>query len=107
MSQHKLVRVDDLTKLRMEKIRLKDYCTYQEKLLEMKLDYFRHNYPEILDKTLLPYDERQNTRVGTLLDAVNGLIAKLLPGIFEGRFLPGMVLKLGQMMMINLINKRK
>jgi hypothetical protein len=100
-------KLDNLTKLRIEKNRLRDYCTYQEKLIGIKIGYFRQNYPEILGESLLPYDETQNVKVSSLLDAVNGVITKLLPGIFEGRFLPSMALKLVQVMMINLINKKK
>jgi hypothetical protein len=103
-SSHQL---DNLKKLKMEKNRLEVYCLYQEKLIGLKADYFRQNYPEILGESLLPYDETQNIKVSSLLDAVNGVITKLLPGTFEGRFLPGVVLKVVEVIMINLINKRK
>ena len=103
-SSHQL---DNLTKLKMEKNRLEVYCLYQEKLIGLKVDHFRQNYPEILGESLLPYDETQNIKVSSLLDAVNEVIIKLLPGTFEGRFLPGMVLKMVEVIMINLINKRK
>ena len=103
-SSHQL---DNLTKLKMEKNKLEAYCLYQEKLIGLKIDNFRQNYPEILGESLLPYDETRNIKVSSLLDAVNGVIAKLLPGTFEGRFLPGMILKLVEVMVINLINKRK
>jgi len=100
-------QLDNLTKLKMEKNKLEAYCLYQEKLIGLKVDYFRQNYPEILGDSLLPYDETQNIKVSSLLDAINGVITKLLPGIFEGRFLPGLALKLVEVMMINLINKKK
>jgi hypothetical protein len=103
-SSHQL---DNLTKLKMEKNKLEAYCLYQEKLIGLKVDYFRQNYPEILGESLLPFDETKNIEVSSLLDAVNVVITKLLPGTFEGRFLPGMLLKMGQVIMINLINKRK
>jgi len=102
-SSHQL---DNLTKLKMEKNKLEAYCLYQEKLIGLKVDYFRQNYPEILGESLLPFDETQNIKVSSLLDAINGVITKLLPGIFEGRFLPSMVLKLVQVMVINLVNKK-
>jgi hypothetical protein len=103
-SSHQL---DNLTKLKMEKNKLEAFCLYQEKLIGLKVGYFRQNYPEILGESLLPYDETRNVRVSGLLDAINGVITQLLPGTFEGRFLPRMVLKLVEVMMINLINKRK
>jgi hypothetical protein len=45
--------------------------------------------------------------VSDLLDAMNGVITKLLPGTFEGRFLPGFVLKMIQVVMIHLVNRKK
>ena len=100
-------KLDNLAKLKIEKMKLAAYCTYQEKLIWLKFDRFRQNYPEILGKSLLPYDETQNIEVSSLLDAVNGVITNLLPGIFKGKFLSGMVLKLMQVMVINLIYKRR
>ena len=100
-------RIDSLEKLRMEKSRLSDYCSYQEKLIGMKLEHFKANYPQILGDSLLPYDPSQNLRVGSLLDSVNDVIAKLIPGVFQGRFLPGMLLKLVEVLMVNLFSKAK
>jgi hypothetical protein len=99
--------MDNLTKLRMEKNKLQAFCSYQEKLIGLKLNEFQANYPQILGESLLPYDEAQNIKVSSLLDSVNDVIAKLLPGIFEGRYLPRMMMKLIQVLVINLINKRK
>jgi hypothetical protein len=91
----------------MEKYKLATYCTYQEKLIGMKLELFRENYPSIIGESLLPYDRTQNIKVNNLLDSVNEVIANLLPQIFEGRYLPRMVLKLMQIVTIHLVSKRK
>lgn len=100
-------KVDNLSKLRMEKLKLETFCTYQEKLIGYRIGYFRENYSKVLGESLLPYDAAQNLRVSSLLDSVNDVIKNLLPGIFEGKFFPGLVLKLVQVVMINLFNKRK
>ena len=104
---HAQTKMDNLSKLRIEKNKLEAFCTYQEKLIGLKLNEFQANYPTILGEALLPYDNAQNVKVSSLLDSVNDVIAKLLPGIFEGRYLPGMMMKLLQVLVINLINKRK
>jgi hypothetical protein len=107
MNSGKNTKMDSLTKLKIEKVRLAAYCSYQEKLIGLKYDYFRENYSTVLGESLLPYDEKQNVKVSELLDAVNGVITKLLPGTFEGRFLPGFILKLIQVVMIHMVNNKK
>lgn len=100
-------KLKNLASLRMEKNKLQLYCSYQEKLIGLKIDSFRANYPKILGESLLPYDEDQNIRVNSLLDSVNDLIAKLFPGIFRGRILPGILMKLLQVLVLNLVSKKK
>ncbi len=92
--------IDNLNKLKMEKIRLTTYCAYQEKLIGLKMAYLRENYDKVLGESLLPYDRKQNVNVNGLLDSVNSLIVNLIPGVFKGRYLPAMILKLVQIMMI-------
>ena len=92
--------IDNLNKLKLEKIRLASYCAYQEKLIGLKADYFRENYAKVLGESLLPYDKKQNVNVSDLLDSVNGVIKNLIPGVFKGRYLPAMILKFMQIMMI-------
>lgn len=106
MSKHPK-QLDGLTRLKLEKSKLSTYCTYQEKLIGLKLEYLRVNYPQILGETLLPYDSTKNVQVSSLLDSVNDVIGKLFPGIFQGKFFPGMLLKLLQVVMINLVSKTK
>ena len=48
MSQHTTQKMDGLTRLRLEKNKLQTFCTYQEKLIGLKTDYFRNNYSELL-----------------------------------------------------------
>ncbi len=107
MSSGKKNKTDSLTLLKIEKARLSAYCTYQEKLIGLKYDYFRENYSQVLGESLLPYDDKQNVKVSDLLDAVNGVITKLFPGTFEGKFLPGFLLKMIEVVMIHVVNKKK
>lgn len=107
MSSGKKNKTDSLTLLKIEKARLSAHCSYQEKLIGLKYEYFRENYSQVLGKTLLPYNEKQNIQVSDLLDAVNSVITKLLPGTFEGKFLPGFMLKMIQVVMIHMVNKPK
>ncbi len=99
-------KINNLTALTIEKNRLSTYCNYQEQLIGLKLDYLRENYPKVLGESLLPYDTAQNVKVSSLLDTVNDLIAKLLPGIFETSYLPKLMLKLVQVVVINLVHKK-
>lgn len=97
---------DSLTRLRMEKYKLTTYCTYQEKLIGLKVDYLRENYPRILGDALLPYDRGQNAWVGNILDSVNDLIMGILPAKFEGKKLSGLILKLVEILMVRAFAKR-
>ena len=107
MSQHTTQKMDGLTRLRLEKNKLQTFCTYQEKLIGLKTDYFRNNYSELLGEAMLPYDRVKNRRTSKLLDSVNDLITNLLPEVFEGKFLPGFLLKLVQILSIWTFRKAK
>jgi hypothetical protein len=98
--------MNSLTRLKMEKVKLSTFCTYQEKLIGQRVVYFRENYPKILGDTLLPYDRGQNVRVGSILDSVNEVIIGLLPEKFEGKRWSGMILKLVEIVMIRVMAKR-
>ncbi|MEI7829711.1 MAG: hypothetical protein WCI31_08070 [Prolixibacteraceae bacterium] len=100
-------KIDNIEKLRFEQNKLKIYCTYQEKLLGLQLEHFKVNYSSIIGNELLPYDKSQTIQVNELLDSVNNLIANLLPGIFKGKFLPGFILKILQLVMINTFTKKR
>ena len=107
MNHNATSRIDNLSKLRLEKNKLEIYCSYQEKLIGLKIDYFKTNYPKVLGEALLPYGTVQNVKVSNLLDSVNSLIANILPGIFKNKHLPGIVLKLAQILMIRMFSKAK
>lgn len=107
MSHNPATKIDSLTKLRMEKNKLETFCSYQEKLIGMKMDYFRNNYSELLSDSLLPYDRATNIKANNILDSANNLIAILLPEVFQGKFLPGIVLKLVEILSIWTFRKTK
>jgi hypothetical protein len=101
------VKIDNLEKLRFEKNKMQIYCSYQEKLMGLKFEHFKGNYSKILSDQILPYDKTQTIQVNELLDSVNNLIATLLPGIFKGRTLPGLMLKIIQLVMIRTFTKKR
>ncbi len=105
MSTESNSKIDNLSKLRMEKYKLSTYCTYQEKLIGLKFNYLQENFPKVIGESFLPYDRTQNIKINSLLDSVNDLIAKLVPGMFAGRSLPGIILKLVQILMIRVFHK--
>ena len=100
-------KIDNIEKLRFEQNKLKIYCTYQEKLIGLKVDYLRENYPRILGAALLPYDRGQNAWVSNMLDSVNDLIISVLPDKFEGKKLSALFLKLVEIVMIRVMNRKK
>lgn len=107
MSHKATAKIDNLEKLRFEKNKLETYCTYQEKLIGLKIEYFKENPGMLLGEALLPYDSSQKVEVNDLLDSANGLIASLLPGLFKGKFLPGFVLKVIQILIIKTFVKKR
>lgn len=104
---NKPAKINSLDKLKMEKSKLQSYCSYQEKLIGYKFEYLRENYSELLSDTLLPYSKSQNTDVNNLLDAVNNIIVRMLPSSFEGKFLPRIMLKLIEILMIQTFRKTR
>ena len=46
-------------------------------------------------------------QVEDVLDSANSLIASLLPGLFKGRFLPGFVLQVIQILIIKMFAKKR
>ena len=106
MKHDKKRKLDSLAKLQAEKERLAIFCAYQEKLIAMNAGYLRENYPKVIGELLLPYDRVENTKVNNLLDTVNGFITKLFPNVFKGRKFPELILKLAQILVINLMQKK-
>jgi hypothetical protein len=107
MSYKATAKIDNLEKLRFEKNKLETYCAYQEKLIGLKIEYFKENPGMLLGEALLPYDPSQKIQVEDVLDSANDLIAALLPGIFKGKFLPGFVLKVIQILIIKMFAKKR
>jgi hypothetical protein len=107
MSHKTTAKIDNLDKLKFEKVKLQTYCTYQEQLIGLKIDFFKENYNTLLGEALLPYDPSQNIKVNALLDSANNLIAGLFPGFFKGKILPAIVLKLMQIVMIKTFAKKR
>jgi hypothetical protein len=95
-----------LSELQLEKIKLQNFCSYQEQLIGMKVGYLKENYPRILMQSLLPYDKVENEAADSLLDTVNSFIFSLLPGVFKNGKLPGILLKLAEILMIRVFRRK-
>lgn len=100
-------KIDNLSKLRLEKYKLSTYCAYQEKLIGLKIRYLKENFPSVIGESFLPYDKAQNVQVSGLLDTINDFIIKLIPGVFKGKSLPGIVLKIVQILLIRVFHKSR
>jgi hypothetical protein len=101
------IKVHNLETLRAEKMRLKAFCTYQGKLLEYKWEYLKENYPQLISKELLPFDEEKNNLVSRILDTINDFILSLFPaGIRENKVI-GAALRLMQVFIIRAFEQPK
>lgn len=60
MSLHKKIKVVDLTSLQLEQQRLKAVCEVKKVKLEQGLSQLQKNYPEVIMKGLLPFDDHTN-----------------------------------------------
>ena len=107
MNPKPVAKIDNLEKLRMEKLKLATFCTYQEKLIGLKIEYFRENHMQIIGETMLPYNKLQNHKVNNLLDSVNDIILNLLPGTLRDKYLPTLVMKLVQILMVRTFRKQR
>lgn len=60
MSLHKKIKVVDLTTLHLEQQRLKAVCEVKKIKLDQGLSQLKKNYPEVIMKGLLPFDDHTN-----------------------------------------------
>lgn len=105
MSHLPVNRPTTLNGIRSEIRLLRKQCSEGEKSMGEQAAYFGKNYPRILSDAVLPFDEEKKIRIGGILDALNDLISKLLPGYFEGRILPGIVLNVAEVLAIRLFGR--
>jgi hypothetical protein len=62
---------------------------------------------QIIGETMLPYNQLQNRKVNSLLDSVNDIILNLLPGNLRDKYLPNLVMKLVQILMVRTFRKQR
>lgn len=107
MSKSQIPHTDSLEKLRMEKAKLRTFCKGQEKLIGLKVEFLKENYPKILTDSMLPFQQEQNQKINHLLDGVNGFITRLFPGIFENRIFPNLLLRMTEISIIRAFTEQK
>lgn len=84
--------------LQQEKLRLKIYCTYQEKRIGDQLQYLKHDYGQSISSNLLPYSHDTNKILGTLLDWMNALFLGKKQSGWQGT-----ALKVAQVLLIRAV----
>lgn len=72
------IKVVDLATLQLEKQRLKTICEVKKLKLDNELSYLKKNYPEVVMKTFLPFDDDTNKRVFQAAKWVNEKVAGLV-----------------------------
>ena len=60
MSQKKKIKVVDFESLQLEKQRLRKICDTRKTVLDQKLTLLKENYPEVVIKTILPFNDATN-----------------------------------------------
>lgn len=80
MSGDKKIKVTDLASLQLEKQRLKAICGIRREKLEAEWGHFRQNYPELVMKVLLPFNDDINDKIFRLAQWINTNAVKLTGG---------------------------
>ncbi len=99
-------KITNLEKLIQEKHELQTFCTKQEKLIGLKFDDVRKNFPEIITNEILPYSQERNSKILSILDIANEIIFSFLPPRFRNSMFTRIVLKVVQVLTIRSFRKR-
>lgn len=93
-------KISNLEKLIQEKHELQTLCNKQEKLIGIKFDELRKNFPEIITNEILPYSQERNSKILSILDIANEIIFQFLPPRFRNSMLSRIALKVIQVFVI-------
>lgn len=93
-------KITNLDKLIQEKHELKTFCTYQEKLISIKFDELKKNFPEIITNEILPYSKERNSKIISILDIANEIIFRFLPSRFRNSMFTRIAFKVIQVFVI-------
>jgi len=99
-------KITNLEKLIQEKHELKTLCTSQEKLISLKFDELKKNFPEIITNEILPYSQERNNKILSILDIANEIIFRFLPPRFRNSMLARIALKVIQVFVIRGFRKK-
>ena len=99
-------KITNLEKLIRDKHELKTFCTHQEKLIVIKFDELKKNFPEIITNEILPYSRERNNKILSILDIANEIIFRFLPPRFRNSMLTRIALKVIQVFVIRGFRKK-
>jgi hypothetical protein len=101
------IKITNLQTLKLEKQRLKIFCSFQEEILKEKIFFVKTNYKQIILKELLPFNSEKNNKISGILDWVNEFfLGNLLKMDIKGENkLSGSIIKIAESAIINLFNK--
>ncbi len=99
-------KISNLDKLIREKHELQTFCTSQEKLIGLKFDELRKNFPEIITNEILPYSQEKNNKILSILDIANEIIFRFLPPRFRNSMFTRIALKVIQVFVIRGFRKK-
>lgn len=105
MSQ-KVEKITNLDKLIQEKHELQTFCTAQEKLISIKFNELKKNFPEIIGNEIMPYAPERNSKILSILDIANEIIFRFLPSRYRNSMFTRIALKLIQVLVIRTFRKR-
>lgn len=96
----------NLERLIQEKHELQAFCSSHEKMISIKFEELRKNFPEIITNEILPYSQERNNKIISILDIANEIIFRFLPPRFRNSMLTRIALKLVQVFVIRGFRKR-
>ena len=99
-------KISNLEKLIQEKRELHILCTSQEKLISLKFDELKKNFPEIITNEILPYSQERNNKILSILDIANEIIFRFLPPRFRNSMFTRLALKVIQLFVIRGFRKK-
>ena len=99
-------KISNLAKLINEKRELQTFCTSQEKLISLKFDELKMNFPEIITNEILPYSHERNNKILSILDIANEIIFRFLPSRFRNSMFSRIALKLIQVFVVRGFRKK-
>lgn len=99
-------KITNLEKLIQEKHELKILCNSQEKLISLKFDELKKNFPEIITNEILPYSQERNSKILSILDIANEIIFRFLPPRFRNSMFTRIALKVIQVFIIRGFRKK-